>query len=200
VIRLFADERRKEWDVRGAKRASKQAAAGEAVTNQLPFPGVNVLDALAATGLRSVRYLKEIPGVNHVTINDLDPAATDQAAQNVVRNGVDPTRVTIETGDATMLMYRHRDNNKTESKTYDVVDLDPYGTAVPFLDSAVQSVSHGGLLIVTCTDASVLCGNYPEVCYAKYGATNIPHARYTHEMSLRILLHAIESAATKVHM
>ena len=104
VIRLFADERRKEWEERGVKRASKQAAAGGEVTEQLPFPGLHVLDALAATGLRSVRYLKEIPGVSHVTINDLDPAATEQAAQNIARNGVDLSRATIETGDATMLM------------------------------------------------------------------------------------------------
>ena len=33
--------------------------------------GIHILDALAATGLRSVRYLKEIPNVRCVTINDL---------------------------------------------------------------------------------------------------------------------------------
>ena len=36
--------------------------------------------------------------------------------------------------------------------TYDAVDLDPYGSPVQFLDSAVQSVSEGGLLLVTATD------------------------------------------------
>ncbi len=28
----------------------------------LTYKGIRILDALAATGLRSVRYLKEIPG------------------------------------------------------------------------------------------------------------------------------------------
>jgi tRNA G26 N,N-dimethylase Trm1 len=32
-------------------------------------------------------------------------------------------------------------------------DLDPYGTASPFLDAAVQAAKDGGLLCVTCTDA-----------------------------------------------
>ena len=32
------------------------------------------------------------------------------------------------------------------------MDLDPYGTPAQFLDSAVQAVSEGGLLMVTATD------------------------------------------------
>ena len=46
-----------------------------------------------------------------------------------------------------MLMYGHREAHNR----FDVIDLDPYGTACPFLDSAVQAVANGGLLCVTCT-------------------------------------------------
>ena len=35
---------------------------------------------------------------------------------------------------------------------YDVIDLDPYGTVAPFIDSAVQAVADGGLLCITSTD------------------------------------------------
>jgi tRNA (guanine26-N2/guanine27-N2)-dimethyltransferase len=62
-------------------------------------------------------------------------------------------------GECSTLLYAHRE----EPDRVDVVDLDPYGTAAPFIDSAVQSVSDGGLLAVTCTDLAVLAGsNYPE--------------------------------------
>ncbi len=44
-----------------------------------------------------------------------------------------------------------------------MVDLDPYGTPSTLLDSAVQSVADGGLLMVTATDMAVLCGNNGEV-------------------------------------
>ncbi len=37
-------------------------------------------------------------------------------------------------------MYTHRE----ERRQVDVVDLDPYGTAVPFIDAAVQAVADGG--------------------------------------------------------
>ena len=43
---------------------------------------------------------------------------------------------------------------------------------------------------MTCTDAPVLCGTYPEKCFSLYGSMPL-RARYLHEQSLRILLHAI---------
>jgi len=37
-------------------------------------------------------------------------------------------------------MYSHRE----DKKRVDVVDIDPYGTAAPFVDAAVQCVNDGG--------------------------------------------------------
>ena len=79
---------------------------------------------------------------------------------------------------------------------YDVIDLDPYGTAVPFLDSAVQAIADGGLLCVTCTDSPVLCGTYPEKCFSLYGSVPL-RSKYLHEQALRILLHSIDATANK---
>lgn len=42
-------------------------------------------------------------------------------------------------------MYSHRE----EKKRVDVVDLDPYGTATPFIDAAVQCVNDGGIFCVS---------------------------------------------------
>jgi len=71
------------------------------------------------------------------------------------------------------------------------VDLDPYGSPTQLLDSAVQAVAEGGLLLVTATDMAVLCGNNGEACWGKYGSYPL-HRPYCHEMALRILLAAIE--------
>ena len=120
------------------------------------------------------------------------PEAVEVARENCTRNGVDPSRVIIEQGDACMLMYNHRE----DLTRYDVVDLDPYGTAAPFLDSAVQAVADGGLLCVTCTDSPVLCGTYPEKCFSLYGSVPL-RSKYLHEQALRILLHSIDSTANK---
>ena len=81
---------------------------------------------------------------------------------------------------------------------YDAVDLDPYGSPTQLLDSAVQAVAEGGLLLVTATDMAVLCGNNGEACWGKYGSYPL-HRPYCHEMALRILLAAIEVADAAVH-
>lgn len=58
-----------------------------------------------------------------------------------------------------------RENN------FDIIDLDPYGSAVPFLDAAVHSIKEGGMLCITCTDTRVLCGPDLVKCYYYYGTT-----------------------------
>ena len=79
---------------------------------------------------------------------------------------------------------------------FEVIDLDPYGTAAPFIDSAVCAISTGGLLCVTCTDMAVLAGTYPETALAKYGGTSM-RSKFCHEHALRLLLNAIEAAANR---
>ena len=44
------------------------------------------------------------------------------------------------------LMYSHR----ADKQRVDCVDLDPYGTAAPFIDAAVQCVHDGGLCLQIC--------------------------------------------------
>lgn len=78
-----------------------------------------------------------------------------------------------------------------------MVDLDPYGTAAPFIDGAVQAVSDGGLLCVTCTDLAVLAGgSYPEKCYANYGGVGA-RTEYGHEAALRLVLSSLSTAAAR---
>lgn len=160
---------------------------------QRPNRDLRILEALSATGLRAIRYAKEIPRVSHVLANDLEPSAVQTIARNVAHNGGGVEGVVVPNcGDAISVMTAAR----APQDQYDVVDLDPYGGAAPFLDSAVQAVRNGGLLAVTCTDLAVLCGNSPEICFARYGAAPLkgPH---THEMAVRIVLHAINSAANR---
>lgn len=47
------------------------------------------MEALAATGLRSVRYLKEI-NPKRILANDIDPTATELMKKNFDFNNIDP--------------------------------------------------------------------------------------------------------------
>ena len=144
--------------------------------------GIRILEGLSATGLRAIRYAKEIPGVREVVANDFSKAAVESIQRNITHNQV-ADLVTASHGDASLVMYQNRE----PGSRFDVVDLDPYGTAAPFLDGAVQAVQDGGLLAVTCTDLAVLCGNHSEACHAKYGSTSL-RGKLCHESALPILL------------
>ena len=65
-----------------------QAEEAEAKKKQ-PKAGVKVLEALAATGLRSVRYLKEIDKISKLVANDLDPKAVELMQNNFEYNDID---------------------------------------------------------------------------------------------------------------
>jgi tRNA (guanine26-N2/guanine27-N2)-dimethyltransferase len=103
---------------------------------------LTLLEALSATGLRSIRYAKEINGLTKIIANDLDEGAVEAIKKNVAENGIEEGKVVANRGDACDVMYQNRDH----LKRFNCVDLDPYGSAVPFLDGAVQSVADGGKL------------------------------------------------------
>ncbi|KAM8972509.1 tRNA (guanine(26)-N(2))-dimethyltransferase [Pelodytes ibericus] len=155
-----------------------------------PCPeGLRVLEGLAASGLRSIRFAREVPGLQSIIANDFSASAVELIKRNIQFNGVGDL-VTASLNDARALMCGRRDTRDQ----FDVIDLDPYGSPSMFIDAAVQSVSEGGLLCVTCTDMAVMAGNSGETCYSKYGAMSLK-ARFCHEMALRILLHSLDLRA-----
>jgi len=190
-----------------AAHAPNADANGEPKENKAGHtPRFTVLDALSASGLRALRYAHEIPFLTSVTSNDLLTSAVESIKLNVQHNRLE-SKIKVSHDDAIAHMYtlvaqelRRRDpkDRPVKSEKYDVVDLDPYGSAAPFLDAAVQAVrDDGGLLCVTCTDSGVWASNgYPEKCYSLYGGVPVK-GWYSHEAGLRIVLHSIETAAAK---
>ncbi|XP_059045805.1 tRNA (guanine(26)-N(2))-dimethyltransferase-like [Achroia grisella] len=182
VLSIFTDDYKTENRAKAEKKTKKDGQMDIDIT---------ILEALSATGLRSIRYAKEVPNVTKIVANDFSIQAVETIKANVIHNQVENL---IETNhdDACMLMYKH----KQPAKRFTAIDLDPYGCPSIFLDSAVQSVSEGGLLLVTATDMAVLAGNSPETCYCKYGAVSLK-TKCCHEMALRILLQCIEQHANR---
>jgi len=215
-IKAFIALRRAEL---AADRAAAAAAAAEqAAKGKRPracdavpadLAPLRLLEALSATGLRSIRYAKEIAGLGEIVANDLDDAAVAAIRRNLRFNDVPttpppppptaadaapaPAFVTPSLGDAIDVMFSCR--NKP-ARQYDIVDLDPYGSVAPFLDSAMQAIKDGGMMLVTCTDLAVLGGNQQAVCYTKYGGAPIKSA-FTHEQALRIVLQTLSRVAAQ---
>ena len=69
--------------------------------------GLRILEGLAASGLRSVRFAREIPGVCQVYANDFDQTAVEFIKKNVEHNNIHDL-VTASHSDASLLMYQNR--------------------------------------------------------------------------------------------
>ncbi len=151
----------------------------------------SIIEPLSATGLRGMRYYTELPKekISLITINDMDKKAVECIKINIEKNKVNEEILKVHQEEATSLMYKNL-------KLYDIIDLDPYGSAIPFIDSCIQCGKNGSLLCLTFTDMPVLCGNYPETTLYKYGS--IPYkVPFCHEMAKRIALYSISNNASK---
>ncbi|XP_022620156.1 tRNA (guanine(26)-N(2))-dimethyltransferase isoform X1 [Seriola dumerili] len=188
VVVSLAEETN-EADAQMEEKNGAEEPAVTATVGEKCELGLRVLEGLAASGLRSVRFALEVPGLQSVTANDFSTKAAALIARNAQYNGVGHL-LQASCRDASMLMYEMRG----KKERYDVIDLDPYGSPASFLDAAVQAVSEGGLLCITCTDMAVMAGNSGETCYSKYGSISIK-AKYCHEMALRTILHSLDQRA-----
>jgi len=131
------------------------------------------LDGMTATGIRAVRAAAD--GFD-VTALDVDSAAVELARDNLRRNDL---AADVSRGDANVALH---------SNYYDVVDLDPFGTPIPFADAAFRGTRE--LLCVTATDTAPLCGAHFEPGVRRY--TTVPrNTEYHAEMGLRVLLSAL---------
>lgn len=148
---------------------------------------IDVVDALAGTGARSLRLAKEVKAPLIVHANDGDANAVKAIRKGAQANAIDPARLQVTEGDAHVLLATRR---------FDVVDLDPCGSPMPFLDAALRAVRHGGLVCATATDTGALARKFPRVCRRRYDAHHGLHkAPWRAEVGLRVLAGAIVRAA-----
>jgi len=133
------------------------------------------VDALSGTGVRGVRVANEVGLL--VTINDRSTPAFELIKRNIALNNVEE-RATAYNENANVLLHR---------KHYDLVDIDPFGSPIPFLDAASQSVTK--MLLVTATDTAPLCGAHTGGL-RNYGAHPL-NTEYHAEMGTRVLLGAV---------
>jgi tRNA (guanine26-N2/guanine27-N2)-dimethyltransferase len=152
---------------------------------------VSVCEPLAGCGIRSVRFAVEIEGVRKVVVNDINPQAAELAKLNVERNKL-TERVSVTNEDANLLLSRYA----APRKRFSFVDVDPFGSPVPYMDSAVRALRNGGLLALTATDMAPLCGVHPKACVRKYGGKPL-RTGYCHELAVRLLAGCLTMTAAK---
>lgn len=149
---------------------------------------VAICEPFSATGIRAIRYAKEVRGVGalergsvdvKVYSGDISTEAVDLIKKNAELNHV--KNITIFYGYAEKLLAQRK---------YDLVDLDPFGTPAPYVDYALTSLKPNGMLAATATDMMALCGVAPKAGepMPKYLGARAMKCEFVHEIAVRILL------------
>ncbi len=147
-------------------------------------PVIHTLDALCATGSRINRWLTELPNEKaaklRITGADLDEEALEYAKKNCP--------------DVTFI---HKDSRQVLLESgWQWIDIDPFGSPLPFLDSAMQSSARRSVMEITATDTAALTGSSANACLRRYGA-KISTDGMAHDSAIRLLMATVARAASR---
>lgn len=153
--------------------------------NSLNKKNLQIALPLAASGIRGIRFLKELKKgkIKSLDMNDYSVQALKLIKDNLKVNNIKNKKVKLHEKDANIFLL--------ESKGFDYIDIDPFGTPNPFLDSAVKRIARDGIMAITATDTSALAGTYANACKRKYFAVPLKN-ELKHEIGLRILIRKVQ--------
>ena len=152
---------------------------------------ISVCEPLSSCGIRGVRFAVEVEGIKRIVLNDISKEAARLAQFNIERNNL-ANRISVANEDANLLLSRYA----APRKRFDYIDVDPFGSPVPYMDSAIRALRDKGLLALTATDLAPLCGIHPKACVRKYGGRPLRTA-YCHELAVRLLAGCLTMMAAK---
>ncbi|MEM3526688.1 MAG: tRNA (guanine(10)-N(2))-dimethyltransferase [Candidatus Jordarchaeaceae archaeon] len=153
---------------------------------------LRICEPLTGCGVRGIRLVKEVDGIDSMIINDINPKAYEIAKKNVELHNLQD-KIHVFNEDANFLLTK----NAYSGERFDVIDIDPFGSPAPFLDSAIRAIrKNDGLLCLTATDMAPLCGVHVNACIRKYGGIPL-RTMYCHEIAVRLLISCSVLTAAK---
>ncbi|MBW4442754.1 MAG: tRNA (guanine-N1)-methyltransferase [Plectolyngbya sp. WJT66-NPBG17] len=149
---------------------------------------LRVLDAMAGCGVRSLRYVLESQA-DFVWANDSNSDIQTVLQENLTRS-LNAEQYQISDRDAIRVFF----DCYNRQDYYDLVDVDGFGSPVPYVHACLSACSIGGLIYLTSTDGRTVTGRAPDNCVADYGAYARIHPA-VHEQGLRLILGNVQQQA-----
>ncbi|MBS3116208.1 hypothetical protein J4421_01290 [Candidatus Woesearchaeota archaeon] len=165
--------------------------------NSIEKKHLNIADPLAGSGVRSLRFLRELKKekVQNLFVNDIKDNFSAVFENNLKSNSLKKTEALhISQEEANLFLLNQINPNKDIPNFcgyFDYIDIDPFGSPNPFINAAIARINRGGIMAITATDTAALTGTYPKVTQRKYWATPLKNYMM-HEIGLRILIRKIQ--------
>lgn len=137
---------------------------------------LDLIDGLASSGIRGLRIANEVDGDFYVTINDWN-----EQAYLLIKKNIEQDKL------KNAVAFNKNLNVLLLKEKFDYIDIDPFGSPVSYIDSAIRSINNEGVIACTATDTAALCGRYENACMRRYAARSY-HSHLMKEIGLRILL------------
>lgn len=156
--------------------------------NSIDNTNLQIADPLAATGVRSLRFLIELSRgkIKKIDANDINGSFKKKIQENITLNRIKKSKSKI------LSLFNHDANIfLLNSSGYDYIDIDPFGSPIKFLESSIARLARNGVLGVTATDTSSLSGTFESSCLRKYFAKSLRN-ELMHETGLRILIRRVQ--------
>ena len=134
-----------------------------------------LLDATSGTGIRGIRYCLEA-GVKNVKFLDINRDAYNATKRNVSFNGLK----------ADVINKSIQEYSCECDVRFDAIDIDPFGGIYPYVYDTMKISKDNSCMMLTSTDAAVLCGAHESACIRLYGSKPM-HNELCHEVGLRIM-------------
>ncbi len=156
------------------------------------FDGPKIfLEGLAGIGARGLRVANEVPNVEQVIVNDLNPKALELAKKSASLNNLQ----NFQTSENEVCRFLSTFSKKGERGT--IVDIDPFGSPAKYIDCGIRATMHGGMLSTTATDLQVLHGIFKDACKRRYGGIPVK-TEYANEISIRLILGCVRVIAARL--
>ncbi|WP_292320942.1 tRNA (guanine(26)-N(2))-dimethyltransferase [Caldisphaera sp.] len=148
------------------------------------WPGKELvaIDPLSATGVRGIRYSLELNNLSKVIINDIDKNSYNIMVKNIELNRMKNIEAYNREANALMRSLKYE-----QGQPINIIDLDPFGSVLPFIDTSISIASKGTLLALTATDLAVLGGSKYMAAKRKY-RVNLINTKHYREIAIRVLL------------
>ncbi|XP_028312593.1 TRMT1-like protein isoform X3 [Gouania willdenowi] len=171
------------------------------------------LDAFGATGIMGLQWAKHLRSAVRVTITDINEACVkmikENSELNLIRVEGGSSRSLLGSDVATSCLEEEAKapiasievtkmdaNVIMHLRPFDYIHLDPFGSAVNYLDAAFRNVRNLGIISVTSTDTSSLFAKSPNVTLRHYGC-HIVRTEYYKELAARMVVAAVARAAAR---